>query len=377
MTALQKIIAAVREAADYNEKSQLVDFMVRGMGKSQKRLDAADAQALADLAMAEIRALPASIEAAEGSRAKDEICSYANLLPNLLMMVYASPDAMTESDRESLRALGVTLKREQFLESAVREAFERGMPTVADIDRLLCIVSPLKDEYRKMKFYSGLLHYRAKVERLSDDAKAVLARYTAAELSRYLAMDSFDADVRDALEVLCDVCILYMTDDIADRVAAVMERGDTAIRYYAMATLIRSERAVPDAIIAALAADMEYANLTYITLRDAGQASRFPAAYGSPEYLAQSDMIHWLLYPTELGQMPDEIECLGKVKKKDVYYVFRFKSRSDTLSEDCKGVWLIGWSSEEGGTFSNFDRYDDYVKKTPEKTLKYIRRKLL
>ena len=96
-----------------------------------------------------------------------------------------------------------------------------------------------------------------------------------------------------------------------------------------------------------------------------------------PEYLAKSNLVHWLTYPTELGGEPDAIEYLGKVKKKDVYYVFRYRSVSDTLSDELKGKWLIGWSSNDGGTFSNFDRYDDFVQKTPEKTLKYIKKKLL
>ena len=47
------------------------------------------------------------------------------------------------------------------------------------------------------------------------------------------------------------------------------------------------------------------------------------------------------------------------------------------LSEEQKNKWLIGWSSNEGGTFSNFDEYEKFDKGTPEKTVKYIKKKLL
>ena len=88
--------------------------------------------------------------------------------------------------------------------------------------------------------------------------------------------------------------------------------------------------------------------------------------------------MHWLTYPTELGKAPDEIEYIGKTDvKKESFYIFKFKSDSDTLSEEQKSKWLIGWSSNEGGTFSNFDEYEKFDKGTPEKTVKYIKKKLL
>ena len=63
--------------------------------------------------------------------------------------------------------------------------------------------------------------------------------------------------------------------------------------------------------------------------------------------------------------------------KKDVYYIFRFRSDSKNLDDELRGQWLIGWSDCGGGTFSNFDRYDLYAGATPKKTLKNIKKKLL
>ena len=117
--------------------------------------------------------------------------------------------------------------------------------------------------------------------------------------------------------------------------------------------------------------------MTYELLKDHSLTSLFPTELSTPEYLAKSDMVHWLIYPTELGKQPDQIEYLGKVKKKEEYYIFRYISDSDTLGDDLKGKWLIGWSATEGNTFSNFDLYSDFEKKTLEKTLKYIKKKLL
>ena len=54
-----------------------------------------------------------------------------------------------------------------------------------------------------------------------------------------------------------------------------------------------------------------------------------------------------------------------------------YTSDSENLEDDLKGKWLIGWSSEDGGTFSNFDLYENYEQKTVENTLKFIKKKLL
>jgi hypothetical protein len=149
------------------------------------------------------------------------------------------------------------------------------------------------------------------------------------------------------------------------------------VNYYAIATLLDAKQIIPQSVVVALANDIVYADMTYALLKRHEATSLFPAELSSAEYLAKSDLVHWLTYPTELGKQPDEIEYLGKVKKKEEYYVFRYKSDSENLGDDLKGQWLIGWSNDEGGTFSNFDLYSDFEQNTIEKTLKNIRKKLL
>ena len=84
--------------------------------------------------------------------------------------------------------------------------------------------------------------------------------------------------------------------------------------------------------------------------------------------------------PTELGKAPDEIQYIGKIKylfKKEVYHIFKYRSDSDTLGDELKNKWLIGWSSGDGGTFSNFDEFEKFDLGNTEKTLKNIKKKLI
>ena len=152
------------------------------------------------------------------------------------------------------------------------------------------------------------------------------------------------------------------------------------ISFYAVESLLALGREIPAQAVDALARDLEYAQMTYTALASAGKQALFPQEYATPEYLAKSDLVRWLTYPTELGKAPDEIEYIGKITylfKKDVYHVFKYRSGSDTLGDALKDKWLIGWSSDSGGTFSNFDEYALYEKSTVAATLKKIKKKLI
>lgn len=383
MHPFEQIFEAIRGAENYREKCQLMQYLYQITEQRKNTLDEGDRHALTEFALAEVVGLPAIIEATEDVAVRDDVCTYADFLPAFVMLSYPTAKDLPEEDYARMNALHDVLMRERFLENAVDEAFEEQIPSEEDIDRLLCVVVPLKEEYRKGKFFVGLDHYRDKVGKLDADAKAKLAGYTASELRRYLAMENFDKIVSDALEMIVDVCALYLTDELAALVAEIMPRVENRILFFALQTLLRAKKPVPGEaeIIGRLARDLVHADGLHRLLCEVGKVALFPAELNNPAYLAKSDMVHWLTYPTELGQVPDEIEYLGQVKKgffkREKYHIFRFKSMSDNLDAGCKGRWLIGWSNDEGGTFSNFDLYDDYVGKTPEATLTNIKRKLL
>jgi hypothetical protein len=42
-----------------------------------------------------------------------------------------------------------------------------------------------------------------------------------------------------------------------------------------------------------------------------------------------------------------------------------------------KDKWIIGWSSRDGGTFSNFDEFEKFDLGDTDKTLKNIKKKLI
>ena len=385
MSAFTDIINGAKNAETLHDKSQLLTYLGRALSSVKKKPSPADREEIGAYVLSELENVPALLNKAENYREKDEIFSLMDALMGLVMVCFDSPAAMPRDKVEMIQRVVERCNKERFLENAIDEAFG-GNPDEADMERILCMAAPLKDEFQKGQLWHGLLHYKGQVQRLSNDAKAVLAKYAVSELSRFAEARKEGAlteEMLGNLEFICDAAGSLMLNapanpELVRLIADLFEMKDSDISYYALSTLLSVGEKAPDEVIVALANDLVYADLTYSLLERHNMTHRFPAELCAPAYLAKSHMVSWLVYPTELGREPDEIELLGVTKKKgETFHVFRFKSDSDNLGDDLKGVWLIGWSGNDGGTFSNFDKYADYEKKTPEKTVKYIRRKLL
>ncbi len=385
MSTFTEIITAAKNAETLHDKGQLLTYLGRALSSNKKKITPADRSELGAFALSELEAVPARLDEATCYREKDEITSLMDSLVNLVMICFETPANLPPDKIVMIQGVVDRCNRERFLETAIDEAF-KGTPNEADMKRILCMAAPLKDEFQKGQLWQGLVHYKEQVNRLSGDAKAVLTKYAASELSRYAEEQKAGTLTKDGyanLEYVCDAAGSLMlgapaNPELVSLIADLLEIRDSDIRYYALSTLLSVGNKVPDEVIAALAGDMVYADLTYSLLERHRMTDRFPARLRDPVYLAKSHLVHWLVYPTELGKEPDAIEYIGQTKKKgELFHIFRYKSDSENLGDDLRDVWLIGWAGSEGSTFSNFDRYTDYEQKTPEKTVKYIRRKLL
>lgn len=376
MATFTSMLQTMKQLNDYSEKKQFTTYILQNLESKRVTLTKADKDELSAIAFQEIAKVGEITPTLTSYKAKDTAYTYADQLFGIITYCFASPADVPADKMDSLKAFRLVMDKERFVENEVDHVFGDGHNSKYEMEHLLEVIAPVKDEYQRGMLYSGMLHYKDKLKDIPDDAKAILTAYMAAEIRRYIGSEP-DEEIINALEVACDVCDYLLTDELTALLYEVLKLGRANISYYTVSTLLNAKKSIPDETVTQLAADLEYASMTYVLLERHGQADRFPAECATEEYLAKSTMIRWLVYPTELGQLPDEIEYLGKVKKQEVYHIFRFKSGSNNLDNETKGKWLIGWSSEEGGTFSNFDLYADFEQKTVEKTLKFIKKKLL
>lgn len=382
MSQFDSIISSMKNES-YSTKKQLLEYtlhMIQNIQNSKKSLEQEDKAALLNYAFGEVDAFLLAIPNAFSYKEKDLIFTCEDLVLGLIMYLCPASSEIPQDVLAKINTLVETVEKERYIETTLDNLFKQKLIGATEVCHLLSLVSQTEDEYQKGMLYTGLVHYKGELSKFSNDASALIAAHLTAELKRYLNHDQLTADYVNNLELIADVCRYFADGPIISLLQETLKQGYDNINFYATDTLLSLGQNVPIEIIIALAHNLEYANLTYGLLTKFDKQGFFPKECSTPEYLAKSDMVHWLMYPTELGKEPDEIEYIGKITylfKKEVYYVFKYRSNSDTLDDNLKNKWLIGWSSEDGGTFSNFDEYALYEKATTDATLKNIKKKLI
>ena len=376
MSIVTQTVEAIRQMEKYSDKSKLLYILVTNLSAKKSKLASADRKTFSDFIFEEVDSLLRQIPEAQSYKEKDFLFEYEDRLLNAVMVCHPSSDALSREQKDSLEALVNLVEKERFLENMINEIFAQKQNDPENVSYMLAMTKLAQDEYHKGKLYQGLLHYQRSIFRLPAESRDLIGAHIQSELNRYIA-NPLTPDIENNMELICDICRYFGKDRFAEPLKQVLWIGNISVRFYAVATLLVFNCEIPQRILYDLATDMEYASLTYGLLKRYRKAKLFPSEYAYAEYLAQSDFIRWLTHPSELGKLPDEIEYVGQVRKGGVYYVFRFRSDSENLSDELRGEWLIGWSGPHGGTFSNFDVYNDYAQESTEKTLKYIKKKLL
>ena len=376
MAQFSEILNHIKETESYDQKARMLSVIVKFIETKKGKIPQDDKAELVGFAFAEIKKILFAIPEAENYRQKDEMFSYEDNLMGIVMLCHASAAQIPEENLNDIETLVELVNKERFIESVIDDIFEKGNNAKENVERLFCALIPLKDEYQKAQLYNGLLHYQHLIASLPVDSKKLFADYINAQLKFYLNTELTE-EMLNTLEIVSDVAQHFATPEILASLQSLLKIDKSNIRFYAIRSLLAAKQEFPEEIILFLANDIVYADMTYAILKMHGKTNLFPSDLANDEYLAKSDLVHWLTYPTELGKVPDKIEYLGKVKKKEIYHIFRYTSDSDNLGEDLQGQWLIGWSNNAGGTFSNFDLYSNFEQKTIEKTLKVIKRKLL
>lgn len=366
------------ETLGYAEKRQFLQYLVQMAERARHQFSVDDKTALLSYAYEEAERMLRAIPEAGSYKEKDLIFECEDFLLGLVMHLSGSSGNIPDDKLIKLKALAELVDKERYIERTLDSVFSQDAISEADINRMLYWVRSSTDEYQKSKLFLGLAHYSQDISKFNDGAKQLMTDYLVSELYRLMKLDT--ADAWNTLELLADVCKHFGCDRVVAALTDLLQLGHHHINFYAVDSLFTLGADVPQSVIHALAQDLEYANLTYGVLQRCGKTELFPENCTTEEYLAKSDLVHWLTFPTELGKVPDEIVYIGRIKllfKKEEFHVFKFRSDSDTLDDGLKNKWLIGWSSNEGGTFSNFDEYALFEKATIDATLKNIKKKLI
>ena len=122
-------------------------------------------------------------------------------------------------------------------------------------------------------------------------------------------------------------------------------KKNTALKYHLLGPLIHDLTTGGEITIEKVTALAEHPSLRHAVfkvLEAYNKADLFPAEYFNHEKGAESFLVTWLEFPTELGATPDEIEFMKKVSVDNDtsdYYVFKYRS---TVAHWSEYNWMIG-----------------------------------
>lgn len=188
---------------------------------------------------------------------------------------------------------------------------------------------------------------------IDDDPVAIWDDY------EYLELRNF-ADVHfDLAGYIKDLRIIEALNDL-------LNVNDMRIKMFVVLSLLKHGCNVDEKHFSDIAQSKEMRNWFYKGLIKLGYESYFPEKYKSQESFAESDMVDWLCYPTELGRVPDEIELMQIIEiSNTLYYLFRFRSEHEDWVDT---GWMAGVSGgykkntlsidSSGYTFSKFEEWD-------------------
>jgi hypothetical protein len=165
---------------------------------------------------------------------------------------------------------------------------------------------------------------------------------------------------------------------VEEQLREALEYKDPRLKHFALVSLLRLGKPVDKMHVEDVACHAEMRNRLFVTLKQFGKSSLFPDQFRTQKSFAEADMVNWLIYPTELNRVPDEIELM-KVVTVDTglaggvydYYLFRFRTKEPHWA--AKDGWMAGVSGPYlskdqpttealGDTFSTFTNWDS---KTP------------
>jgi hypothetical protein len=186
------------------------------------------------------------------------------------------------------------------------------------------------------------------------------------------------AEARETAAVLLDLFGFIPSPDTDRALREALSLRDPRLVGFAATSLVRRGANVPPEAMELAASNPDSRAAVFEMLDGMHRRDLFPARWSTQAALAESVMVRWLEFPTELGSAPSAIQLM-KVVSEDVggehgtmdWYLFRFRSNDPDWKRQ---GWMAGVAGpferaqepttrDLGDTFSSFD---EWASQSPE-----------
>lgn len=197
----------------------------------------------------------------------------------------------------------------------------------------------------------------------------------------WMWLDEYQSLRHDA-GVILDLMGYFAVDKVERSLRKALEYKDPRLSLFALLSLVRLGQDVEPHHIEKVAASSEARRWLFEKLKEMSKDHLFPEGYRTQEALAESCMVDWLCFPTELARVPDEIQLMKVFTFENEdgvfdYFIFRFRSDNSDWKQS---GWMAGvagpfpkrdepTTEDRGGTFSSFESWES---RTPEQHLEHL-----
>lgn len=158
---------------------------------------------------------------------------------------------------------------------------------------------------------------------------------------------------------------------------------DPRLRMFGILSALRTGRPVDAEAVIAAAAQPEVRYWLFVSLDEMGRLDLLPDEYTTQEALAEAEMANWLVFPTELGREPDELELMGTFGVKRGWTeaevcLFRYRTLGDHWSAGdgwqagIAGPYERGQPASLPGGGATFSRFESWYSATPKEHVETI-----
>lgn len=365
---MTELFNEIQNTENYNDKNELLMIVLLACNSGKFKVK--KQRFVYDFCINEIKKVTLKLDDSKGFNYNDNLLTYGEKLFNLLILT----ELGDEDNLPLLQNFTNVIKKFLGPIDTIFELCEKETNSLTDATRLINELKNVKDVELFNKTLFNLLESQSQNSlHFSDDAKDALASFINLSINNLAnKYDTLNENEKHTLLALVDLSYYYFNKDTESILPQLAELNDD-LCFSVIRQLLQTKKNIDINLVSKLAQNLEYASTLYSMLNHFGQEKLFPQEYTNNLYLSKSTLVRWLLYPTELGKAPDKIEYITTAKiRKSEYYIYKFMSDSNTLANENKNVWLVGWANADGNTFSDFEPLSTFETGNPKKTMKQI-----
>lgn len=365
---MTELFNEIQNTENYNDKNELLMIVLLACNSGKFKVK--KQRFVYDFCINEIKKVTLKLDDSKGFNYNDNLLTYGEKLFNILILT----ELGDEDNLPLLQNFTNVIKKFLGPIDTIFELCEKETNSLTDATRLINELKNVKDVELFNKTLFHLLESQSQnSSHFSDDAKDALASFINLSINNLAKKyDTLNENEKHTLLALVDLSYYYFNKDTESILPQLAELNDD-LCFSVIRQLLQTKKHIDINLVSKLAQNLEYASTLYSMLNHFGQEKLFPQEYTNNLYLSKSALVRWLLYPTELGKAPDKIEYITTEKiRKSEYYIYKFMSDSNTLANENKNVWLVGWANADGNTFSDFEPLSTFETENPKKTMKQI-----